>query len=326
MRAILVISFLFVSEILLAQSFNVSLSGKHLKKLETYQSGHRRMKQYYKFYEKDSADQSRKLNRKYKRELDSIFRAEAKRDKLRRRLERQGKFPNEQVSHADSLDHEINRRLKIMRDSLVTDSAKSAAKLNLEKLVIEKAKLNPGYQRLIDISACSDLLSWQKITAEFEGLDTLSALFHSSPDEFLATVEHSAEEAVMQTNGLRVLGEDFNRAQQLRDLPEAYRLRYQSYANKDSLQATAKQFAYEEAIKQFQDHALINGAQRQVSNVLSKYREFVNSSDLSSGTEHSSMKGKSLREHLVIGGNFNIISSEPLSFDLSPKLGYKLTT
>jgi hypothetical protein len=60
--------------------------------------------------------------------------------------------------------------------------------------------------------------------------------------------------------------------------------------------------------------------------VLSKYREFVNSSDLSSGTKHSSMKGKSLREHLVIGGNFNIISSEPLSFDLSPQLGYKLTT
>jgi hypothetical protein len=59
---------------------------------------------------------------------------------------------------------------------------------------------------------------------------------------------------------------------------------------------------------------------------MSKYREFSSSTDLSDAVKHTSLKGTSLRERLVIGGHFNIVSTKPVSIYFSPQLGYKFNT
>lgn len=327
MRAILFISFLFISEILLAQNFNINLSENHLRKLETYKSGHKRLKQYYKFYRKDSLDLSSAQRKKYKRELDSISRAEIKQEKLRRRLFRQGlKLPDAGSVYVDNLDREVKRYLNMINDSSTSDSVRTFARIKVKQLAVEKAKLTREYQTTVERYLAGDSLTWEKVTEDIPGLDTLSDLFNSSPDEFFATVEHSAEDGLKRATGGTLFGDDFNKAEQLRYFPGKYHRQVQGLTHRDSLQDKVKNLATSEAIKQLQQNAAITQAQQQVGRLLSKYREFANSSDLSTATKNTSMKGKSFREHLVIGGNFNVISSQPLSIDLSPQLGYKFTT
>lgn len=327
MRAILFISFLFVAEILSAQNFNVNLSPKHLKKLQTYQSGHKRLKQYYKFYRKDSLNLSKDQNKKYKRELDSTYRAERKRDKLQRRLSRRGlKLPDNYLNNVDSSSQQLARYWRLMNDTSQSDSLRMIAKAKVKAIVVEKARANPDYQNFINQDVSNDSLSWKRLSSHVPGLDTLSALFDSSSDDFFSTVERSAESALKRVNDGKLFGEDFNKAEQLHDLPEKYRRQYQGLTNKDSLQARAKSLATSEAVRQFEENAPIGEAQQQVGRLLSKYREFTNSSDLTSATRRTSIKGKSIRERLVIGGNFNVVSTQPLSIDLSPQLGYRFTT
>jgi hypothetical protein len=38
------------------------------------------------------------------------------------------------------------------------------------------------------------------------------------------------------------------------------------------------------------------------------------------------MQGKTIWERLVVGGNFNVVSTTPISVDISPQLGYKFTS
>ncbi len=326
MRAILFISFVLISGILSAQNFSVNLSQKHLTKLERYKSGHKRLKQYYKFYRKDSIEHRRRQNRKFRNELDSDHRGRLKNDKLRRRLAREGiTWPNEHKVYADSLDEEIKRCWKTLNDSSSPDSIKLLMKERVRRLVVQKAKLSPGFQSAIVKSVGSDTLSWQHLVTGIPGLDTLSALFDSSPDEFFMSMEQTVESYFMKhvVHGLRA---DFNHAQQLMELPRQYKDQLTKLGNKDSLQSTAKHLATAEALKQFQDYAPISNAQQQVSRLLSKYQQFANSGDLSTAVKHTSMKGKAFREHLVIGGNFNVLSVAPVSIDLSPQIGYKFTT
>lgn len=76
----------------------------------------------------------------------------------------------------------------------------------------------------------------------------------------------------------------------------------------------------------FEEKADIAGAQNSISKLMSKYREFSNSADLSDAVKHTSLKGSAFRERLVIGGHFNIVSTQPVSVDFSPQLGYKFNT
>lgn len=88
-----------------------------------------------------------------------------------------------------------------------------------------------------------------------------------------------------------------------------------------------KEKAVEKAVDHFAEHGdKLQGAQAKMSKLLSKYREFSNSNDLSDAVKHTSMKGKTFFEHLLIGGNFNVLSTEPFSIDFSPLIGYKFTT
>jgi hypothetical protein len=38
------------------------------------------------------------------------------------------------------------------------------------------------------------------------------------------------------------------------------------------------------------------------------------------------MKGKSFTERLLVGGNVNVVSVDPVALDIAPQLGYKLTS
>lgn len=109
----------------------------------------------------------------------------------------------------------------------------------------------------------------------------------------------------------------------------------EDYKNKlESTQEALKQAAAKQELKQkMASHAReyitqnadkIQQVQSQMGEMKKKYSYMPNSNDLSSAVKRTSLKGESLWERLVIGGNFNISKTNPLNVDISPALGYKI--
>lgn len=86
---------------------------------------------------------------------------------------------------------------------------------------------------------------------------------------------------------------------------------------KQKLTSSAQNFisANNDKIQQFQSD---------VAALKKKYSEVPNSNDLSTARKRTSLKGDPLWQRLVIGGDFNVVKTNPLSLDLSPVLGYKI--
>jgi hypothetical protein len=68
----------------------------------------------------------------------------------------------------------------------------------------------------------------------------------------------------------------------------------------------------------------VKAAQAQLTKLKTKYSKVVNSNDLSTAVKRSSLEGKTFWQRLVIGGNFQVQSFEPLTLDTSPALGYRI--
>jgi hypothetical protein len=86
---------------------------------------------------------------------------------------------------------------------------------------------------------------------------------------------------------------------------------------KQRMTAQAKQYITDNADKMQQ-------MQAQMCKLKQKYSYVPNSNDLSSAVKRSSLKGESLWKRLVIGGNFNVSKTNPVTIDLAPAVGYKL--
>ena len=137
--------------------------------------------------------------------------------------------------------------------------------------------------------------------------------------------EQATKEAQSYVGSL--LGKEFSEAEKLKGLPDQYKKQYEKYMDQEYLKKEGKDKVVEEAVDHFAEHAdKLQSAQAKMSKLMSKYREFSNSNDLSDAVKHTSMEGKTFFEHLLIGGNFNVLSTDPFSIDFSPMLGYKFTT
>lgn len=67
----------------------------------------------------------------------------------------------------------------------------------------------------------------------------------------------------------------------------------------------------------------IQEVQEQMSELKQKYSEVPDSKDLSTATKRSSLKGESFWKRLVLGGNFNVSATDPVTLDLSPVVGWR---
>lgn len=68
----------------------------------------------------------------------------------------------------------------------------------------------------------------------------------------------------------------------------------------------------------------IQQVQSKMTDLKKKYSSVPNSNDLSTATKRTSLKGESFWKRLVLGGNFNITKTNPVTMDLSPVLGYRI--
>src|SRR5690606_24013203 len=157
--------------------------------------------------------------------------------------------------------------------------------------------------------------------------DTLKSLFDSDPQTLFQHAEKLAEQHLMGQTGAGSLMAEFGKVKDIKSLPEQYKSQYEGYlSKKDELSKMGKDEVAEKALEYFADNPdKLEAAQQRVSKLLAKYTSFSTSSTLADAKKHTSMEGKTFFERLVIGGHFNVLSTSPISLDLSPQLGYKFT-
>ena len=138
------------------------------------------------------------------------------------------------------------------------------------------------------------------------------------------------EEAIKHTDlgGISSQQKEF---EALKDTPKEYTAKADKYkAQMDKLQDhkamqdQLKKKATLRATELFKKHGdKLEGAQTQLSKLKRKYSTVLNSNDLSTAVKRKSLKGEPFKKRLYLSGNFQIISTDPVSLDASPLLGYR---
>jgi hypothetical protein len=120
------------------------------------------------------------------------------------------------------------------------------------------------------------------------------------------------------------VGKNQKEISKIKEMPAGYKAQADQLQDSAYVREQAKKKAEEMAMKYVAEHPeLMQGVQKKMALLMKKYSMVPNSNDLSTAIKRSSLKGKPLRERLVIGGNFQVLSWDPFTIDFSPSVGYK---
>lgn len=215
---------------------------------------------------------------------------------------------------------ELTKWWRVMKDSTSSDSLKQVAKAKVKSITMAHAMNYPQFQGMLanykQFGQQPDLNSLSK---QVPGLDTLKGAFDSSPDKLVTEAEKLADQNLARQMGLggysKQMGEMGKMQNQLH-----------SFSNLDSIKKIDKKTLLKEAENHFADQATkLKLAQTNVSKLLNKFQEF-DTNDMSKAVKRTSLQGKTFKERLVLGGNFNVVSMTPFSVDASPMIGYRWNT
>lgn len=143
------------------------------------------------------------------------------------------------------------------------------------------------------------------------------------------TAKQVKEEVVRRAeNALQSKGE-FKAMESLKESPEIDKLKGYNDKLVQKQEAMArkkiKQKLASHARQYISKHAgKIKEVQSKIGTLKKKYAYMPNSNDLDNAIKRTSLEGESLWKRAVIGGNFNIGKTNPLSIDISPVIGYKV--
>jgi len=124
------------------------------------------MKQFYKFYKRDSIKHLKRLNRQIRKSWDSV--ARANRDQHLTPAEISEMNRSISVEVMDSLKDQIRICRSILSDSTSSDSLKAIAKNRAKDLTITRLRHDPNYPALESLLISKpDSMSWSEIEGKF---------------------------------------------------------------------------------------------------------------------------------------------------------------
>ena len=141
----------------------------------------------------------------------------------------------------------------------------------------------------------------------------------TTTDQIKKEAESRAEAALKNTDEFQALEDNelSNLMSDNADLsPDQLKQMNAKNVMKQKMTSHARQFITQNAEK-------IQQVQEQMSELKQVYSEVPNSDDLSTAKKRSSLKGESFWKRLVIGGNFNLTETNPVTIDFSPVLGWR---
>jgi hypothetical protein len=318
------ICLLFVfSHSLNAQTFKVSLSPKHQSKVSKGKTVAQRLKTYRKLYSKDSARQIRKLDKMYQKKSDSLFKANRREERLCNLARMKGLPCRKDTLNALS---GLLKRDSARSDSLtekgelyardeLSDQLPADQSAKLKELETKYGKQSSQVNKYLAV--LSDSVS---------KVDTLKSAMLSEGGKLASAF---AEDKIKDMDAMKSFSEHDKALNDIKSTPDQYKNQAEKYQDTENIKSEAKDQAQakatEAAVEKFTENmALVKPVQEKMSLLKNKYSSILNSGDMSTATKAKSLEGRPLRERLIIGGNFNIPSTSPLMFDLTPQLGYRI--
>jgi hypothetical protein len=149
-----------------------------------------------------------------------------------------------------------------------------------------------------------------------------------TPDSLLhvgmGRLEKEVETQVLKAAG----GEDFQKqVTGFTQKQNQYKNQLNSLSDSAARKEMAKQKADELAMQYISDNpGIMQTAQKKMNLLMKKYSFVSNSNDLSSAVKRTSLSGRTFKERLVVAGNFQILSIDPISIDFAPQVGYRFNS
>lgn len=318
---IVFILFAFTANEVNGQSFKVTLSPKHLAKVDKGKTVHQRLKKYRKLYSKDSARQIKKLDKYYDKKTDSLSKVLRKERRLCELARKKG-LP----CSSDTLKQVKGYAALLSADSVTLDSLGREIKTSRGGLAEQLPEGQRGKLKTLENKYGSQSKEVNQYLAllrdSVSAADTIKSLAVGRGE---AMVSQMAEEKLGSAGAVKEFGEYEKAVKNIKSTPDEYKKKVEQVQNSEHMKAEAKQKALEEATEKMAENLdKFKPVQQTMGLMKNKYSSLLNSNDLSTGVKARSLEGRPLRERWVIGGSFNIPSTSPLMVDLSPQFGYKI--
>ena len=324
MRAIITILILFLFQNGFSQ-FHINLSPRHQNSLSEVKSGHRRIKQFHKYFKRDSSKHLRKLKRQARRSWDSMVQVTRNQELLRSKFPKM--YATTRANPLDSLNDGVSKWRLTLSDTTASDSLKEVAVNRIRDLTVAKLRYYPNFNSIEDVfHNLPDTALWQDLKGQVPEVDSLSRIFASPRD----LVEHSSKESEKRFTDITASRLGTSMTGGPGDFPnpkDSYKKNIEPYQNlMGSIKANNGKVSKEMVDSLVTNPKVLEVATQKVSQLFSKYSSFSNSNDLSDARRRTSLNGKTFFERIVLGGSFNIISTDPVSIDCSPQVGYRFTS
>lgn len=315
---VLLFLLLLISILSQAQDVNITISEKHLNKVEKAETGREKLKKYRKYYQKDSAKHVKKMKKYWQAKSDSLSKAQQQLAKAKAQL------PDSTTK--DSLKNVVNGEAQqYLAENEALNTAKSEAEQYSQQVEeLKKLQNKDSLKATANAYGKQGMQKAEGAAAQRAGVGELKKQEQAILGQQQQLEQYQAGEYASKLQEDLDITDYKDQVTDAADI-DRYKNQAQQYTNKDQLKAQGQEQAKQKAVNFFKTHAdKLKPAQKEMAKLQQKYRSIANSNELDKAIKRNSLEGKPLRERLFIGGHFNVNSTDPLSLDLSPKLGYKL--
>jgi hypothetical protein len=258
---------------------------------------------------------------------DSLAKKKMK-EKVLATLNKEGvdKLPKEQQAQLQSLQSQWGISPVEAKQYIAGDSA-AKKKMKVKALQLAKEKslssLPPGQRKQAEAYQ-KEYGAYSKEMKQYlfflkdsvDRSDTLKSLATAKAEGF---AENAISNNFMNNSELKKLNEFTKELESLKNSPAEYQKKLQQYNSKEALEKEAKDFVQK-------NPAMLKLVQEKMSLLMNKYSFIQNSNDLSTAIKRTSLKGKPVKERLVIATNFQVLNLQPVSIDFAPVVGYKFNS
>ncbi len=333
MRVVLILLLLITSSAVSAQE-SEQLPSEYQEKLSGIKNEKKRLKKYRKYLKKDSVRRNKVLQN---------VKAKGKQTALN-----EGSKLNEHLPAAIEQDSSIakdvsGKAIEVLNDSLrqsgievpqIDSTAFDTAKEKVKGLANQKVKDELGMD-VPDITLDSTMVDQGKselrgqldeLGQEELGVGLTDVQLDSAGRAKLANdLEKRAEQELKNVDGFDQLGDkaELGKLDEYKGQLEQTRQQMQQnlarQQMKEKMASQAKEYISKNADK-------LQQVQSKMGELKKKYSYVPNSNDLSTAKKRTSLEDEPLGKRLVLGGNFNVTETSPVSIDLAPVIGYKINT
>lgn len=317
-----------------------TLSSKHLNKIENAKSASKKLKLYKKFYTRDSARISKDLDKYWEQQSDSIFNAiqDNSNVKLSKRDQRLLKRASGKISDAKSLK---GKTLHLPDSAATMNQISDKVKDNLPPLSVphDSAEIKREVRKAVGVvqsqpamnevnGIANEAKSYSVQAGQYKNQITgLAKNDSASRAELKRKALVLAQSRTSRFRALSMLEQQKESMKQLQNSSNEYKEQSEQLQDSAYLKEKAKEKAEEAALDYLaKNPAVMDAIARKTALLMKVYSIVPNSNDLRTAVKRSSLEGRSFKDRIFLGGNFQILNLKPVSIEASPVIGYRLTS